>query len=267
MVLPVWGGGLVGQAQIDAAGRTQLILSATDMWYNGDVGDFMSVVDAAKELKIHPNRVRQLLASGSLAGRLVGGRWLVSANSVWSRGHTELPLAPYSERTAWATLFALSGEPVGILLSRSERARMFSRILSVPSIRIAHLCRRRATVHALSCSAKFIPEIVGLPGVVRSGISAVSDYDIDLGGAEADLYMRGTSDIDQLKSIYPLYEGGKSNLVIRVPSRWVFGDKLLAPLAVVAVDLIDSGEPRSVAQGASALLNLVREMKLGAMGR
>ena len=70
----------------------------------------LSVAEAADRLELDPSRVRQLLRSGSLAGRRIGRDWLVSAEAVAhlarNRPGGGRPPAP---RRAWALLDLLDG--------------------------------------------------------------------------------------------------------------------------------------------------------------
>lgn len=54
-----------------------MLTSSTIRW--------VSVTAAARELGVSPQRVRQLIKSGGLAGEMSGGVWLVSVASITAR--------------------------------------------------------------------------------------------------------------------------------------------------------------------------------------
>lgn len=73
--------------------------------------EYMSVAEAAEELGVSSRRVRSLVESAQLAGRQVGGRWLIEREAVESRKRQQHPSGrPLSPSSAWHILAALSGE-------------------------------------------------------------------------------------------------------------------------------------------------------------
>src|SRR5438067_4159754 len=84
--------------------------------------EVVSVADAARELGISAERVRQLIQNGSLAARRVGGRWLVDDESLNRRAQgSRLAGRPFSPARAWALLALASGECPDWLPDREVR--------------------------------------------------------------------------------------------------------------------------------------------------
>ena len=80
------------------------------------------------------------------------------------------------------------------------------------------------------------------------------------GVGQAEMYLPAVSRVEALAKVYPLRrEDDSPNLVIRIPTRWVFGERKVASAAIVAADLIDSGEPRSMSAGSNLMRQLVAE--------
>lgn len=85
--------------------------------------------------------------------------------------------------------------------------------------------------------------------VVRSGVSAVNEHEVDLiASDEAEVYVRA-SEVAELVDRYALEpDADRSNLVVRVVDDdvWPFEDDAsVAPWPVVAVDLLDAADERS----------------------
>jgi Transcriptional regulator, AbiEi antitoxin, Type IV TA system len=227
------------------------------------MADWVDVASAAQDLGVSSGRVRQLLANGQLEGVLVGSRWLVDPASVHER-LTASTSRPYSERIAWAMLWELTGRDNPLDLSRSELARVHER-LATPAARWAPRLRRRATVCRFRCPLSAISVVLDTPDVVRSGVSATDDYGIDIvAHGQADVYMRDAEAVERLAYSLPLRANASdSNLIVRIPSRWLFGDARYTPASVVAADLVDSGDPRSVQTGLSLLDRLALDARIG----
>jgi hypothetical protein len=104
-------------------------------------------------------------------------------------------------------------------------------------------------------------------GVVPSGVSATVRHGLDLIGAEeAEAYVS-----DQtwrlLQEEFRLGSSPSGNLVLRLPSvaeeiLSVVLDREAMPVAVVAVDLLDSGDPRS-RRTAAQIINRLLEAPPG----
>jgi excisionase family DNA binding protein len=212
----------------------------------------VGVVEAAEMLGVSDRRVRQMLADGVIAGERVGRAWVIDADQVWS-AKAQLPEVgrPWNASSAWAVLALAGGEDPD--LDPIERSRARKRLAQgLPAIlgRLgARAQRRRFYAH---------PGVLGrlgeAPQVVRSGLSASVDHDADLVAGEGfEGYVRSSA-LDVLVVKFALDgDAPRPNVLLRVvhDAEWPFSqDQRVAPRAVVAVDLLDSDDPRARRAGA-----------------
>lgn len=205
------------------------------------------VSEAARQLEMHPGTVRRLLARGDVAGEKVGGRWLVDEHEL-QRLKADPPRRGrrMSPRSAWALLRHLSGLPVKGL-SRSEWARLRSRA-EQPQLLEPRALSARASVHHFYGHPRLVENLRSEERVVLGGHHAaakVPDAVVEVG--HLDGYVRGR-DLSSVVSQYALQPSspGRANVRLRVPvGEWPFGDGRIAPAAVGAIDLLDSGDERS----------------------
>ena len=100
------------------------------------------------------------------------------------------------------------------------------------------------------------------PRLVLGGVSAASHYRAELVALdEVEGYVQ-SEDLDRLISDYALLPpaaGARANVLLRVPvPRWPFEEgERIASRPVVAMDLIDAGDERSVRAGRKLLAELV----------
>jgi excisionase family DNA binding protein len=215
----------------------------------------LSVADASQRLGVDPSRVRQLVRSGELRASRVGRQWLLDADAVDERArrrpsHRGRPLAP---RSAWGLLVRAAGQEPD-WLDRVERSRIRRRLRNLaanPDVDLRALLRSRADVHHFYAHPAAIPRLLAEPGVIRSGASAVSEVGADLIAADvAEAYVSGKR-LDQLIRRYRLRPADHPNLILRVPRTvWPFSPhQMVAPVPVVAADLLDADDDRSQRAG------------------
>jgi hypothetical protein len=119
---------------------------------------------------------------------------------------------------------------------------------------------RRAESRHFDAHPGEIPYILEDPGFLTSGISAAAAHGLDLvSGPEADGYLRAGA-LKKFAATHALRPAGPgANLHVRlVPDQaWRFlDDALIAPIAAVALDLMEDPDPRSSQAGRAALQNL-----------
>jgi excisionase family DNA binding protein len=217
----------------------------------------VSVRQAAERLSISPQRVRALAAKGRMPARKIGRDWVVDLarlglDEFGERGRGR----PLSARSCWAILDLLDGkQPAG--LSRSEllraRTRAGSLAHSAPGAMSA-----RAEVHRLVAHRGLTERLANDHRIVLSGVSATVAHRARvtaLGALEG--YVRA-DDLAALIDEFALAQpspGVGANVLLRVPvPKWPFGgDQRIASRPVVAVDLIDAGDERSVRAGRGLL--------------
>ncbi|HVE67355.1 MAG TPA: helix-turn-helix domain-containing protein [Solirubrobacteraceae bacterium] len=227
---------------------------------------FLSVSDAASDLRLHESRVRALLQAGRLEGVKLGGRWLVDGRSVWRRKRAGASRGRHLRpRNAWGLLALASGEQAP-WLSPGERYRMRCLLDNNALHALRPRLDERATVHRFQAHAGVLRRL-GMHGrLVLTGASAASARGLELvAGRELDAYAP-YGEVDDLIRRFALSPADdESNVVLReMPAElWPFEERH-APVAAVAVDLGEYGDARSadVAERALAKLSSARAWRV-----
>ncbi len=197
--------------------------------------DLLSLADASALLGVSPERVRQLVVAGDLPGVRFGNAWAVPRDSIDARRHVSNRRGrPLSARSAWESI--ASG---AVDLSNVSRYR------------------NRGEVHRYEMSAADLAFVSGDDGALVSGAAAAIDLGelLQAGGAESDLYVSASLH-DELRSLVAAVPDQLGGVVLRVvpDDVWSLVDGVavdqteagvrLAPRAAVALDLMESGDPR-----------------------
>jgi len=218
----------------------------------------LGVAEAAVELGVSPRRVRQMLASGVLAGERVGRAWVIDSGQLIKVGNRRAEVGrPWSPRSAWAVLGLADGEEPD--LSPVERSRARKRLAEGLDGAVGRL-RVRAEARWFYAHPGVMDRLGQDPQVVRSGISAVVEHGADLVvGDGFEGYVRA-GDLGELVSRLGLDDHAvRPNVLLRVvgDAVWPFRpSQRSAGRAVVAIDLLESDEPRSRRAGAELLERL-----------
>ena len=215
----------------------------------------LGVSEAAAELGVSPRRVRQMLADGVLVGDRVGRAWVLDSGQLHQAGRRRPEVGrPWSAASAWAVLAMADREKP--ILSPVERSRARKR-LAEGLESVAGRLGARADRRSFYAHPSVLDRLVDVPGVVRSGISAASAHGVDLlVGHEFEAYVRAGA-LDSLVSQYGLdSDGARPNVLLRVIDDvvWPFQPgQGSAGRAVVAMDLLESDDPRTQRAGAELL--------------
>lgn len=219
----------------------------------------IAVSEAARRLKLDESRVRQLLRSGSLAGRLVGSRWLVDAVDVARlTGQVRRGGRPLAPARAWALLDLLAGGSAEWLkpAARSQvRAVLRSLAAGADGDRWRALLAARSSVHRCWAHPAAIERLVREPRVLVGGPQRAVRAGLDLvvvDGGLSDLYVAAEL-WPSLAARYRVRDrASQPNLLVRVPQgMWPFAEEV-SPEALAA-DLLDSAESRAVDAAATFL--------------
>ncbi|MGD9572311.1 MAG: helix-turn-helix domain-containing protein [Thermoleophilia bacterium] len=202
----------------------------------------LSVDQAADVLGVSPRRVRALAAAGEISARKLGRIWIIE---VQDGSPARVPGRRLSARSAWGVL-GLGLEN----LSRSERRRAEERRARIAALPPQAL-QRRAEVVVLHAHDAAIDRLARDGRLVLGGSSAAGAVGADLvalGRVEA--YVRG-SDLAPVRRDHGLRDaapGDAVNVLLRVPRpSWPFAPgERHAPRLVVAADLLEAGDERSV---------------------
>jgi excisionase family DNA binding protein len=241
----------------------------------------MSVREAAAQLGISSQRVRQLINAGSLPARRSSAGWLISADAVAGRSGSARVGRPVSPRTAWAALCMLSSAlepdlaepPACVIRDRRLRHHVLQLLRAMPDPaddlgrwRLLLGSRGRAErmwAHPGVSSRLSDDERVRVGGDIAAahvgeGLSRVP---------VSDLYV-AEPDVEELVADYRLRPDPDGQIRLHVvpasvPHELIPGAAGLVHPAAAAADLLDENDPRA---RRSALLQL-RAMLTALMNR
>ena len=187
--------------------------------------DLVSLSDASSILGVSVERVRQLVVAGDIPGRRFGNAWAVPRDALVARRHVASsggrPLGPMS---AWLEI--ISG---AVDLGRPGRYQ------------------RRAHVVRCEMSKADVGSLPRDVGVLVGGVQGAVEYGAALSVIEGgDLYL-SQSAFEQLGSLvaYVVDPLGPIRLRIVDDEAWdVIPAGEFAPRGAVALDLLDSADPR-----------------------
>lgn len=227
----------------------------------------LTVQQAAQRLGVTEQEVRRLISTGELAATRFGetGQWSIDDRAVTSRKALRPPPGrPWAPPVAWAALWLLSGLSAD-WLSVSDRSRLRRRLRSIDVHALMVATRRRAEV----ATGRVLPEYVGRiavdADVVRTGVSATVETGADLVSADlVDVYCEPNLRSSLTTRFGIDLTSSNPNVFLRVPA-WeavtVLTDRQVMPAAVVAVDLLDSTDPRTIRAGHDLLAGMLFEVR------
>ncbi len=211
-----------------------------------------SVDEASRALRVSQRRIRAMVRDGVLGGRRLGGRWLIRGADVEQRARQQSrPGRPMSERNAWAVLWRLSsGEWPA--LPAWDRSRLQQKLKRRSLLSLASDLRARAKLRLFRADSRVLERIRSDPAFMRSGVSAAADYGVDL---RAPGVVEGYLERDRLDDLVYRYalqsaNGADANLVLHlIRHRLPDAQGKVAPVAAVALDLLESDDPRAQRAG------------------
>ena len=206
--------------------------------------DELTATDAASMLDISTSRVRELIASGELRARKLGGRWILARDDVDALALADRGAGrPWSPKMAWGYIATAEGTPLDYLTA-PERSRLRRRVQeALPIDAVARLARRRAQTHEFQLHTGLLRRALDWPGAVATGISA-KGHDL-LHGKTVELYLREDDLNRMIRTFKARPTTSVPNLIVHVPTieRWPFRDK--AGPMTIALDLWTAGDARS----------------------
>jgi excisionase family DNA binding protein len=222
----------------------------------------LTVAQAARRLGVSASMVRQLIATGELPAERFGGRtWMVSGDAVERRADQ----APQGGRrlstaNAWAILYMLAGEPVE-WIDQPTRWRLRRYLAShLPSADRARFANR-GRPSAYRAHPSLLAAVRSDPDLMLTGTTAASERRLGLvgGTGEVDAYVSGAR-LEDLVRRHHLRPSGDPNAILRVvpPFTLAWPPGRLAPASAIALDLLDSPEPRAKQVGEDVLRGIER---------
>ena len=223
--------------------------------------DVLTVREAAAQLGISGQRVRQLISAGSLPARRSSSGWLIRADDVAGRG-CRAPGRPASPRTAWAVLCMLSS-------AIEPDAAQAHPCVSDPRLRYHAMHVLRAMPdpaddpgrwRALLSSRSRVERMWVHPGLMSR---LIEDPQVNAGGDLAaarigeglsatgirDLYVT-EQDTERIAASYRLRPDPDGQVILHVvpssvPENLIAVRDGLVPAAAAAADLLDEDDPRA----------------------
>ena len=223
--------------------------------------DLVGVPEAARELDLHPSRVRSLIADGALRADKVGGRWLVHWDSVTARRRGPMPAGrPLAAHNAWTLLRVASGEQIPEGTDPVALWRMRQALQHQGLVAVGGRLERRAAVHRLWALPGELRRLRRDDALVLTGSSAAGALKLELAGPDTvDAYIPAAR-FDEIVRAHGLSDApaSQANVVLRaVPDdAWVLDGRRIAPEAAVALDLSSYPDPRSSRVGMRLLNQL-----------
>lgn len=221
------------------------------------LGDALPAAEAARLLGLSIQRVRALVAEGDLPGQKVAGRWFVDRSAIERRlRDPKLSGRPYSPPHAWGVIALAEGEyPTWLDAPNRSRLRRLLREQGLQAM-LPSLARRARRLE-LRAHASDLPRIEAEPNVVLSGVSAASEYRIEIiapGVLEAYV---PAGRLSQLERRYRLKPSADANVILHVVhGPWPFApNQRVAPRLVAILDLLDDDDERSRRAGQRALIS------------
>ena len=221
--------------------------------------------EASRRLGVSAQRLRQLITSGDIHAERHGHVWAVDPRSVNDYDRRRRPTAgrSLSPTMAWAAMLSNFGTTiedelaVAFDLHGTERSRLAKLRERQPGD-WRWLAHRRATTERFNTFDAFLDRIELLDDVVRTGVSALSDYNVDLIAHERhlDVYVPAAV-AHELTKTMRLEPRSTGNLTLRsIPdldeAGFIMGRDVM-PRSVVAVDLLDDADERTARAGADLI--------------
>ena len=221
--------------------------------------------EASRRLGVSVQRLRQLITSGDIHAERHGHVWAIDPRSVNDYDRRRRPTAgrSLSPTMAWAAMLSNFGTTiddelaVAFDLHGTERSRLAELGERQPGD-WRWLAHRRATTERFNTFDAYLDRIASRDDVVRTGVSALSDHDVDLIAHERhlDVYVL-TSVASDLTDAMRLEPRATGNLTLRaVPDLDEAGFIMrgdVMPRSVVAVDLLDDADERTARAGADLI--------------
>lgn len=228
-----------------------------------ELRDAVDAEQAAARLGVPAVKLRALIRSGELHAQRRADRWLVPVAEVRRlEGLTRPNGRPYSPGAAWALLALLAGErPAAVPAPRLSQLRR--QLRDSDSVELAGRLRHRARRQLVFVHPSQLEPLVVDPRVVRSGWAEAEQAGVPLLAAEdvpVEVYV-ALRDVAAVREQHLIADADDvANAVLRIVD-----DRIAVPQAdgvaaapVVALDLLEAGDPRAVEAARQLFARLVQ---------
>jgi excisionase family DNA binding protein len=213
---------------------------------------WLSAQEAASQLGVRPEQVRELIADGRIAAAKVGQEFLVRSDSVRHRAHVVRPQAgrPWSPRIAWAVFWVASDlHPAWVSSAELVRVRRYAQR---PLDQWPRLAAGRAINRELMMVPSALKKVLDQPGVCVGGVAAAIAHGAPLVASDdhrQELYVSSAVSDELSNARGVRWDSDSPNVLLRVLPEPVAEEVTrmkVMPRAVAAADLLDLGDERSV---------------------
>lgn len=218
-----------------------------------DLSQVLEVDEAAARLNVSRRELYRLIQEGALDAFEFAGRLAVPVEALRRLELAPRPVGrPFSPNAAWALLRMVSHLDVPEL-SASRRSQLRRHLRDGHPDDLAGRLRSRAARHAWFVHPSMQRRLLDDQRFLPSGLSALDAVGADLVASEdvVEAYVEADALAAVADEVGALDEAAVRNVVLHVVGdlSWVPQRIGLAAPAVVALDLIESGDPRAVAAG------------------
>ena len=233
---------------------------------------YVSVVEAAEVLGVHPQRIHQRIRDGSLPAEKVGNQWVVEMNDVRRVKHHAGPGRPLSSKSAWDLLAVAAHNQAASDLSPSDRSRARSRLRNLlvhasadefdqAAAHLVNALRNRAKRALFVASPRDLPDLREDNRLHLSGVS-LPESNMSFGDA-VEGYV-SSDDLNALVDAYLLSPAPRSraNVILHVvasdvehPALADLDDVARSPLALAA-DLAEHDSVREKSEAIRSVADL-----------
>lgn len=225
--------------------------------------------EASRRLGVSVQRLRQLITSGDIHAERHGHVWAIDPRSVNDYDRRRRPTAgrSLSPTMAWAAMLSNFGTAIDEELAAAfdlhgtERSRLATLRERQPGD-WRWLAHRRATTEQFNTFDAFLNRIASRDDVVRTGVSALTDHQVDLIAHERHLDVYApTNVVTELTDTMRLEPRAKGNLTLRaipdLAEATFIMRRDVMPRSVVAVDLLDDADERTARAGADLIQDIL----------
>lgn len=219
------------------------------------------VSDAARRLGVSGQRVRAMIAAGTIEAEKAAGAWWIPAASVARLEAFERQGGrPFNPASAWTLLLLASSEPVE-WVSLRVRGRMLRALEESGLSGTLGKLSSRAERYAYEAHVGELRRFAAHDGLMLGGVSAAGIYRLGLqGGDEVEAYVAAGT-VEKIARRHGLTASGEPNVVLRaVPDDvWAVIRRPVAPIAVVLADLAEHPDARARRIGHEQAIRLDRD--------